>query len=561
MAIRLDASADYLSRTANLPASTAFTIAGWFRRRGAGGAAVEVLSGISRADLSSYYLAYVAGGTLYVEVNGAFTAAGAFSSDVWHFVALSSNGSGAGAAKIRRADVGATSLATTTRAGASFVSQLMVLCGVGDPNYYGNFAVAGVKVWDRELSDSELLSEMHRLTPASTTNLNLWTPMVHNSVANAVKDFSGNGRDWTANGSLTIEDGPPIGWGGSIIVPQYAAGGGGTTYNDSVSEGLTLGESQASALTAVATRSEGVTLGDSQAAARITAVTLGESLTLGDSLSAGLIYTDSLSEGVIVGADYAAAAVQAAALSEGLTLDAHHATAQTFVEALSEGVTLGDGLAPGLVLAATLAEAVTFGDNFASTVTKDETIAESVTLGDGFAATLAAVGAVSEGLTFGADLLAAATYPAALLEGVTLGVPLVDEHIQGGVYNDTLGETLALDASFSTTLVAGAVLAEGIVLDASFYTPPLGQSVRSGGGGGGGRAWGWELDREVEEEMGALLEGPPLTPATIEAVARRLDAPTESRIIGLKQPPIPAVSFDAAMVRRRRIRRRLLLLL
>lgn len=226
MAIRLDASADYLSRTANLPASTAFTISGWFRRRGAGGAAVEVLSGISRADLSSYYLAYVAGGTLYVEVNGAYTAAGAFSSDVWHFVALSSNGSGAGAAKIRRADVGATSLATTTRAGASFVSQLMVLCGVGDPNYYGNFAVAGAKVWDRELSDSELLSEMRRLTPASWQGLNLWTPMFHNSVASAARDFSGNGRHWTANGSLTIEDGPPIGWGGSIIVPQYAAGGG-----------------------------------------------------------------------------------------------------------------------------------------------------------------------------------------------------------------------------------------------------------------------------------------------------------------------------------------------
>lgn len=226
MAIRLDASADYLSRTANLPASTAFTISGWFRRRGAGGAAVEVLSGISRADLSSYYLAYVAGGTLHVEVNGAYTAAGAFSSDVWHFIALSSNGSGAGAAKIRRADVGATSLATTTRAGASFVPQLMVLCGIGDPNYYGNFAVAGVKVWDRELSDSELLSEMHRLTPASWQGLNLWTPMFHNSVASAARDFSGNGRHWTANGSLTIEDGPPIGWGGSIIVPQYAAGGG-----------------------------------------------------------------------------------------------------------------------------------------------------------------------------------------------------------------------------------------------------------------------------------------------------------------------------------------------
>lgn len=560
MAIRCDASADYLSRTANLPGSTAFTIAGWFRRRGAGGAAVEVLSGISRADLSSYYLAYVSGGTLYVEVSGAYTAAGAFSSDVWHFVALSSNGSGAGAAKIRRADVGATSLATTTRAGASFVPQLMVLCGVGDPNYYGNFAVAGVKVWDRELSDSELLSEVHRLTPASTTNLNLWTPMVHNSVANAVRDLSGNGRDWTAVGTLSVEDGPPIGWGGSIIVPQYAAGGG-ATYNDSLSEGVTLSASTTAAATFASALNEAVTLAESVASAHVMPAAIAESLALGDLVSGGLLTNDGLTEGITLGSDYAVAAVRNVVLSEGLTLGTDFATTQTFVGAFGEGVTLGDGLAAGLLLEAALAETTTLGDDFVSTVTKDEALTESVTLGDSFAATLVTAGAVSEGVTLADSVAAAAVYPVVLSGDVVLDATLVDEHIQGGVYNDTLDEALTLGDSYSTSLVAASALTEGLTLDASFYTPPLGQSVRSGGGGGGGRAWGWELDREVEEEMGVLLEGPPLTPATIEAVARRLDAPTESRIIGLKQPPVPAVSFDAAMVRRRRIRRRLLLLL
>ena len=354
-------------------------------------------------------------------------------------------------------------------------------------------------------------------------------------------------QDQTASGSSTSpawtqansSAAPAAPWAIFVVPLNDAAGG--TTYNDTLSEAVTLAESVASA--------------------HVMPATITESLTPGDLLSGGLLLNDGLTEGITLGSDYAAAAVRDLALNEGLTLGADFATAQTFVDAFGEGVTLGDGLAAGLLLEAALAETATLGDDFVSTVTKDEALTESVTLGDSFAATLNTAGVVSEGITLTDEIVAAAVYPATLSEGVTLDATLVDEHIQGGVYNDTLEEALTLGDAYSTSLVAGAVLTEGLTLDASFYTPPLGQSVRSGGGGGGGRAWGWELDREVEEEMGVLLEGPPLTPATIEAVARRLDAPTESRIIGLKQPPVPAISFDAAMVRRRRIRRRLLLLL
>lgn len=442
MAIRLDASADYLSRTADLPASTAFTIAGWFRRRGAGGAAVEVLSGLSRADLSSYYLAYVAGGTLYVEVNGAYTAAGAFSSDVWHFVALSSNGSGAGAAKIRRADVGATSLTTTTRAGASFVSQLMVLCGVGDPNYFGNFAVAGAKVWDRELSDSELLSEMHRLTPASTTNLNLWTPMVHNSVANAVKDFSGNGRDWTANGSLTIEDGPPIGWGGSIIVPQYAAGGG-TTYNESLTESATVGDGLDPIASFFASYAESVAAGDSAANAQTHAAALSESVTPADSATSSQSHAETLAESV--------------------TADDSAASVQTMPVAFSEDVSAGDSADNAQTHAAAVAESVTPADSVTSAQGHTEALAESVTPADSAAS--------------------AHAMPASVSEGVTTGDSVAGDVVPAGSFNETIAESATVAEVLATSQIHVTPLGETVAVgDAYAVMGGTEVAVSSGGG-------------------------------------------------------------------------------
>lgn len=347
--------------------------------------------------------------------------------------------------------------------------------------------------------------------------------------------------DTTASGTSTV-----MTWTGNTTRSFAAVGfalkaaSSGSTYNDTLTESATVDATLANA----ATFASGLT----------------ESATVADSYSAGNVIGAALTESATLADDYAGAVSKDETLTESATLGDSLAAVQVFAEAPSEAVTLGESLDAGLLIAAVFSEGITLDATLAETISKDETLEESLTLADALSSTLLASATVSEGLPLDTTLAIEAVYNETLSEGLTLAVDLADEHIQGGVYNDTLTETLTLDDSYASTLSAAEALSEGITLDASFYTPPLGQSVRSGGGGGG-RAWGWELDREVEEEMGVLLEGPPLTPATIEAVARRLDAPTESRIIGLKQPPVPAVSFDAAMVRRRRIRRRLLLLL
>ncbi len=229
MALRLDAQADTLQRTANLPASsTAVTLCGWFRRRGSGGTN-ELLVAIAESPGGPAIVAYIGLGgtpafTLFTPAHGAPVTGGSITTDTWYFLALSGQGTGATDAKLRHAALGATSLTTISATNASFTPGL-VQFGFDDAGQWPNAALAGWKLYDRVLTDAELLAEMNRLRPASTTNLNAWWPMVADVAATADNDFSGNARDLTPAGTITVEDGPPVGWGAPILVVGAAASG------------------------------------------------------------------------------------------------------------------------------------------------------------------------------------------------------------------------------------------------------------------------------------------------------------------------------------------------
>lgn len=102
---------------------------------------------------------------------------------------------------------------------------------VGNWQYGGSDGVdadfAGIKHWSAYLTDDELKREARTLRPQRTANLLRWSPALDVTVANAYKDWSGNGYDWSAyesGGSLSSVDGPPISYGAPpIIIPQYAA--------------------------------------------------------------------------------------------------------------------------------------------------------------------------------------------------------------------------------------------------------------------------------------------------------------------------------------------------
>jgi len=70
--------------------------------------------------------------------------------------------------------------------------------------------MANLKEWNAVLTGSQLWIESEQYAPVRTANLQAWYPMDDDTVAGAALDRSGNGRDFTVTGALTLEAGPPI---------------------------------------------------------------------------------------------------------------------------------------------------------------------------------------------------------------------------------------------------------------------------------------------------------------------------------------------------------------
>lgn len=87
-----------------------------------------------------------------------------------------------------------------------------------------NSAMAAIKLYDTNLSVAEIIQEGTQYLPVRTTNLIVWLPCTEPTLADSIKDKSGNGADFTSAGAPTIEDGPPIPWkrgkGSRIFKPQ-----------------------------------------------------------------------------------------------------------------------------------------------------------------------------------------------------------------------------------------------------------------------------------------------------------------------------------------------------
>lgn len=229
MAIRFNASADRYRRTTGLPSIQNFTVCGWSKfitDRGdvAQGMVTwepEVLAyitwrygfGDSRMAIGSFD-----GGTENVVKFTNKPALGA-----WFFWYLRCSGSGANLLQGGWAAAGSSAFteqrSTTIRSGTGTAIILA-------QDSYGGWtdqAMAGVKVWGAALTDAELLLEMQVLRPVRFADLNAWTPFIDATVADNANDLSGNGRNWTAGGTLTVEQGPPVGWGGRgqrTVVPS-----------------------------------------------------------------------------------------------------------------------------------------------------------------------------------------------------------------------------------------------------------------------------------------------------------------------------------------------------
>ncbi len=234
MAIRFDASGDYLTRTASLPTITSFTMMGWVKISvDANDYQCFMALGTSApgsSDASMFYGGTDSDGTsqmAYCPNTGQISTGGIGSMTVakWYYAAIVVSGSGAGQFLYYMIDPATGSVSTITAAGGAVTAGYMV---VGEDNYGGdnwNGCAENYLVYSAALSLADIQQQIWQRMPVRTANLNGWYPFL-----NDTKDYSGNGNNWTENGSLTYESGPGVAWKKTkhrVLIPVTAGGGGG----------------------------------------------------------------------------------------------------------------------------------------------------------------------------------------------------------------------------------------------------------------------------------------------------------------------------------------------
>jgi hypothetical protein len=86
--------------------------------------------------------------------------------------------------------------------------------------------LVGIKQWQAGLTIDEVKAEMRAIRPLRFANLHSWHPAIANNLTDALKDFSGNGRNWTSQGTNTVETpSPPVSWGARAILIIPSTGG------------------------------------------------------------------------------------------------------------------------------------------------------------------------------------------------------------------------------------------------------------------------------------------------------------------------------------------------
>lgn len=225
MSVRFDASGDSLGRTTNLPPIASFTMMGWFYIS-VDRAALSTFLAFGPATLSNYYQAYITGARnfrLYNGPGGNVAGASTLSVGQWYHIAMTVSGTGASQF------LGyVNGVLDATHSGQASLTAGKLWVGNDNDTEWLNGRAAAIKVWDTALTAAEIQQEMHTLRPQRLADLNAYYPVFPGS-GERVRDYSGNGRDWTEAGTLADEDPPPVGWGAAIQWLQAVVAGA-TTY-------------------------------------------------------------------------------------------------------------------------------------------------------------------------------------------------------------------------------------------------------------------------------------------------------------------------------------------
>lgn len=307
MSVRSDASGEYLQYTTSLPALSAVTVLGWGYRVSSN-ATYEFLVGFEdtawptdgtagvfigwRGDTAAFYLSDGGGNAVDFASNPGNT--------TWFRWAITNAGTGATDLKGYVA-TGNAALASISGVGANFTpAQMMLLNDTYDE--WLNARVMGVKMYSAVLTSAEIDQEHRRLLPYRTANLFACWPMVGATAAANLIDISGNGRNLTAGGTLTVEDNAPVSWGSENPETTFVVTSSGAVTGGTISTTATLAAPSLSYTVDVAAafKASGSTLSAPSVVQLMSGATIGSTATVAAPTLAYVVSTAFKSSGSVL---------------------------------------------------------------------------------------------------------------------------------------------------------------------------------------------------------------------------------------------------------------------
>lgn len=206
--------------------------------------------------------------------------------------------------------------------------------------------VAHAAIWSVVLSASEIGALAAGLNPLRVRPESLVGYWPIWGLHSPEIDLSSGGRLLTLGNAPTrsTTDAPVLWKPYRDSAPEIGAGGGGgDTYNETVTETVSLAQALANAATFANTHTESVTLAQALADAMTMASALTESVSLASTFTdSGNIYDETLTETVTLADSYANTVVFANSHAEAVALASAFASVGTFASSLSEAVALAD---------------------------------------------------------------------------------------------------------------------------------------------------------------------------------------------------------------------------
>lgn len=228
MAIATTRTSKWLYSTANLPTTGAWTFCALARLNTDHNAYAQFMGAMGTAPATNYWVMQVDSTGTALEFYSQTERSMGVSMSVgeWVFLAMRKTGSTGGHGIVVKLDTGTmykNEADTTTYVDA--FTQITLGNYDTDTGNGIDASFAGIKLWDASLTDAELRVEARCLWPARTANLNRWSSGMQSTIGDAVKDLSGNGRDWSQYGSPTVDSYiPPVKLGNPIIPVLSAPG-------------------------------------------------------------------------------------------------------------------------------------------------------------------------------------------------------------------------------------------------------------------------------------------------------------------------------------------------